>query len=153
MATYETPSCTPTLAQLQADPGFLSRMAVQSKQGNSTNVDMVQSGDAERVRLQIWIGLHAMMHTSCRTPEPCPAAHGLRCYVSSDATEKHVGMAQSRDVLCAFHGTPAGPSVLASILFSGTCAWNGLLSKRRSVQGLAVMPSAHIQRMHGAGQA
>ncbi len=52
VATYGTPSCTPTLAQLQADPGFLAREALQSKQGNSTNVDMVQSGDAERVRLQ-----------------------------------------------------------------------------------------------------
>ena len=51
VATYGTPSCTPTLAQLQADPGFLAREAAQSKRGNSTNVDMVQSGDAERVRL------------------------------------------------------------------------------------------------------
>ena len=61
VATYGTPSCTPTLAQLQADPGFLSREALQSKQGNSTSVDMVQSGDAERVKL----------HTSLKCRPEC----------------------------------------------------------------------------------
>ena len=51
-------------------------------------------------------------------------------------------MARSRDVLCAVHITPVGPFVLA-----------GVLSQRGSMQAIAVMPSAHLQRMHCAGQA
>lgn len=51
MATYSTPSCIPTLVQLHSDPSFMARMAQASKAGNDTNVDMLQSGSDERVRL------------------------------------------------------------------------------------------------------
>ena len=50
VATYGTPACIPTLAQLQSDPSFMSRMARDSASGNATSVDMVQSGSDDRVR-------------------------------------------------------------------------------------------------------
>ena len=57
VATYGTPSCIPTLAQLQSDPTFMSRMANASRSGNASSVDMVQSGSDDRVRHLHILGL------------------------------------------------------------------------------------------------
>ena len=51
VATYGTPDCEPTLARLHSDPSFMSKMAQYTKTGNSTNVDMLQSGPSGKVCL------------------------------------------------------------------------------------------------------
>ena len=49
MATYGTPACLPTLAQLKTDPSFMSRMASSTQLGQVADIDMQQSGDSYQV--------------------------------------------------------------------------------------------------------
>ncbi len=49
MATYGTPACLPTLAQLRSDPTFMTRMATQTQLGAQPDFDMQHCGSAYQV--------------------------------------------------------------------------------------------------------
>lgn len=49
MATYGTPACLPTLAQLKSDPSFMTRMASQTALNTVPDFDMQQSGNSYQV--------------------------------------------------------------------------------------------------------
>lgn len=53
VATYSTPACLPTLAQLKSDPSFMSRMASATRLSQVPDFDMQQSGDAYQVRASL----------------------------------------------------------------------------------------------------
>ena len=81
VATYGTPACIPTLGQLQSDPSFMSRMAGETRSDNSTDLDMVQTGSADKASHAIQI-----LHVACcmqllRMMSP---VHGFASHVPSN---------------------------------------------------------------------